>query len=320
MPPKLTNTRMIHTGAVEEINREINLLMQQAVYTANINECQRPEDLYRVLNKFLGGRIVSRLEKILENKNDGSVLKVAIQESIYSEIGFLRAPSLMLSGKMGGVFKADSYIIGTDKLGHFIAQGYQYFKKCYLQGNGIEAALLYGINSELTYYGLITTGIYSYGDLVANFQGMRFWNDVLGTYPDILNENRISYVGQKKGRWVVKNQVDMRRYFDAGWDERINRNVFADAKVNNTVYKRICSLVDGKVCPPPETARTLLSQLRRKYRNYAAYLLNVGNLSKKKIVELKFQLKAAKKTTTRTYRRLSETFEDPFFNMVDEYI
>lgn len=315
-----TNIQLIQDGAVDEINKEINALIRKAVYTANVHGGQEPEDLYHIVNKTLGGRIVSRLEKILEQKNDGRVLKVDIRDSIYSDLGLLRAPSLILSRKMGGVFKADNYIIGTDKLGHFIAQGYQYFKKCYLQGNGIEDALLYGINSELTYYGLVTTGVYSYGDLVANFQGMRFWNDILGMYPDILKEDIRPYVQQENGRWVVISQVDMRRYFDAGWDERINQNLFSDTEVNNTVNNRIQSLKDKEISPPPETVKTLLGTLKGKYKAYSTYLLNIGNFPKAQIKKLKGQLKAAKKSSAKTHHYLSEKADDPILTMIDEYI
>ena len=278
-----TNIRLIREDAVDEINRDINILIREAVYTANIHGGRDPKDLYNFLNKRLGGRIVSRLEKILEHKNDGRVLKVDIKDSIYSELGFLRAPSLILSRKMGGVFKVDNCVIGTDKLGHFIAQGFQYFKKCYLQNNGVEEALLYGINSELTYYGLITTGVYSYGDLVANFQGMRFWNDILGQYPDILKEAIHPYIQFENGKWVAINPVDMRRYFDAGWDERINQNLFSDSEVNKTVLNRIRCLKDEEISPPPETVNTILGALKRKYKAYAIYLLNAGNSPKHRL-------------------------------------
>jgi hypothetical protein len=97
-----TNTQLIRDEAITDINNEINSLIKTAVDTANLRGLGHPEELYLILNKTLGGRIVSRLEKILEHKNDGRVLKVDIKESIYSELGFFKAPSLILSRKMGG--------------------------------------------------------------------------------------------------------------------------------------------------------------------------------------------------------------------------
>ena len=194
-----TYTRFLKDGAVFEINDEINRLMEEAIREANQDDIHNSEDLYRILNKFLGELIVTQIEEIIEQKNDGRVLKLDIRDSIYSDMWTFWAPSLMLSQKIGGVFKVDEYIIGTDKLGHFVSQGYTYFKICYLKGEGIEEALLFGINSELTYFGFLTTGIYSYGDLVANFQGLRFWNDILSEHPDILGERQQHYIQKKMG-------------------------------------------------------------------------------------------------------------------------
>ena len=315
-----TKTRMIHGDAITEINYEINYLINIAVYTANRRGLSRPEDLYRVLNRTLGGRIVSRLEQVFEHYNDGRILKVDLSESIYSDMGLLRAPSLILSRKMGGVFKADKCIIGTDKLGHFIAQGYQYFKKCYLKEKGVEEALIYGINSELTYYGFLTTGIFSYGDLVANFQGMRFWNDILGEHPDILNEDQSPYIQKKKGKWVVMNPVDMSRYFDAGWDERINKNLFSDPEAKDSIDHRIQQVKTSENLPSPDIIKTFLDGLKYKYKAYSVYLLNIGTSPRSIVKRLKLKLKTGYKKLNRSRDFLLEQPVDPLLMAIDEYI
>ena len=65
--------------------------------------------------------------------------------------------------------------IGTDKLGHFFAQGYEYFEKAVLEGKGVDAAVAYGKSTEEGKYGLGTTGVYSYADLEANKAGYNFY-------------------------------------------------------------------------------------------------------------------------------------------------
>ncbi len=288
-----TKTRLIRKDAVAFINHEINRLINASVREANERGLSDAEDLYRILNKNLGGRIISQLEKNLEQHNDEQILKIDIRESIYNGMGFLQAPSLILSRKMGGVFKADDFIIGTDKLGHFIAQGFTYFKTCYLKNYGVEDALLYGINSEMTYYGFTTTGIFSYGDLVANFQGMRFWNDLLGEFPDILNEDHPPYIQRKGDQWVVAFPVDMRRYFDAAWDERINRNVFSDPELEDCIGSRINQAKGSARFPDPEKAKQTLELLNKKYKAYSAYLLNLDNFSRHRIKYMKSLLKTS---------------------------
>ena len=47
-----------------------------------------------------------------------------------------------------------------------------------------DVALSWGEMREKGVYGFSTTGIFSYADLVANFNGYRFWNRVLKTEKD----------------------------------------------------------------------------------------------------------------------------------------
>lgn len=290
-----TFTGFIREDAVSEINREINELMGIAIREANQENIEDPEDLYEVIHKILGGFIITRLEEILEQRDDGRIVRVDIRDSVYSDLWSFWAPSLLLSQKIGGVFKAGGYIIGTDKLGHFVSQGYTYFKICCLKGEGLEKAFLYGINSELTYFGFAATGIFSYGDLVANFQGMRFWNDILGKRPDILGQRQKPYIQRQNGFWVLLNPVDIRRYFDAGWDERINRNVFRNPMIQDEVNSKIVHAAASLPALNRDTIEDRLIALENRYKEYSMYLLNNGNLHKENITELKEKLKLALK-------------------------
>ncbi len=68
--------------------------------------------------------------------------------------------------------------IGTDKLGHFFAQGYEYFDIGFGKANGSQLAEAYGRSSEEGKFGLLTTGVYSNADLVANSAGASFYSDL----------------------------------------------------------------------------------------------------------------------------------------------
>ena len=54
--------------------------------------------------------------------------------------------------------------------------------------------------------GAYGTGVMSYGDLAANFNGMRFWNHILGKRKDILNQDLGPYVKCKDRKWVVNKK------------------------------------------------------------------------------------------------------------------
>ena len=78
----------------------------------------------------------------------------------------------------------------------------------------------YGESTETGYFGAMTTGVHSYGDLVSNYQGMQFWIDLLGKYGHV-DQPFVQCVDNK---WKMMKEFRWERYVDAGWDESINCN------------------------------------------------------------------------------------------------
>jgi RHS repeat-associated protein len=68
--------------------------------------------------------------------------------------------------------------VGTDKLGHFFAQGYEEFEISVLKGKGDKAAELKSFKSEVGKYGLKTTGVFSNADREANKLGREFYKQL----------------------------------------------------------------------------------------------------------------------------------------------
>ena len=97
-------------------------------------------------------------------------------------------------------------------------QGFEYFNIAYLLGKGEIAALKYGDFTESSYYGYFGTGIYSYGDLAANYKGMQFWASITGNYkptsqPLLICENN---------QWVKNYEFKWEDHVDALLDEGVN--------------------------------------------------------------------------------------------------
>ncbi|MBS1824202.1 MAG: hypothetical protein JST93_02690 [Acidobacteria bacterium] len=74
------------------------------------------------------------------------------------------------------------HYLGSDKIDHFFQQGHQYFQrvvKLQERGAGAEAsvasAVALGVRQEHNHFGTLATGVYSNGDLAANFAGMKFY-------------------------------------------------------------------------------------------------------------------------------------------------
>ncbi len=74
------------------------------------------------------------------------------------------------------------YYLGTDKIDHFFQQGYEYYVRvAKLQTAGASAAtaiataVAHGVKQEHRHYGTLASGVYSNGDLAANYAGMKFY-------------------------------------------------------------------------------------------------------------------------------------------------
>ncbi len=70
-------------------------------------------------------------------------------------------------------------LVGTDKIDHFLVQGFLYFRWS-RQGRNTERALRLGTFTERAYWGTATTKTFSYADLAANYDGYRFYAGLLG--------------------------------------------------------------------------------------------------------------------------------------------
>lgn len=107
------------------------------------------------------------------------------RNNIYAYAGFHRliSPSYFVfcsSLKMFGVY------LGVDKLGHMFNQGYEYYVQ-YHQGlsenksseDSLSAVVEWGESTERGTYGTLVDGVYSNGDLAANFSGFHFYENIL---------------------------------------------------------------------------------------------------------------------------------------------
>ncbi|MEO7658085.1 MAG: hypothetical protein ABIV48_00590 [Pyrinomonadaceae bacterium] len=123
----------------------------------------------------------------------------------YSESIFVLNPAdfLMLSPTVrlyGSEF-------GIDKLEHFFQQGHKYFqieKRSTAKGDkpseAVDKAIRWGQRTERTYYGLISSGVYSNADLHANYVGMKFYQGL--TQPLRINGiTRPATLRIKNGSW-----------------------------------------------------------------------------------------------------------------------
>jgi hypothetical protein len=212
---------------------------------------------------------------------------LSLNDSIYRDIDYIEGFSLKLK-ELSDVIRIDGHLVGLDKLGHFFSEGWQYFELTEDVENNIDDALTWGKEKESGLYGYTTTGIFSFADLVANFNGWRFWNKVLLKHDDPLKgfiaqlfdrpyvTCDIQILDSLKQRklvkaWEYNSRFDFSEYIDGAWDEGNNCNSYADPIIEAKVMARIHNVDPGFACPVNPGA---CSEAREKYGEFARQVLH----------------------------------------------
>jgi len=272
-------------NSMRALNAMLNGFLQEGVERANErNRGCDEKTLYKSLRKaivspFIGHALAERLNQ----NEDLDSRRVRFDESIYQDLGLFDAISVHLKD-LSAVIRLGDHLVGVDKLGHFLVEGWKYFEIAYLDGDGVETAVRWGQRAERTYFGFRTTGIYSYADLAVNFDGMRFWARLLGQQKDPLNKgfffNR-SYVKcskrlwSRKPYWRLRRRVDLGDFVNGAWDEGVNCDLYDDEEIAVAIRRRVKEREksDGKsyTCPI-EPGRCV--EARKRYDLYAHALLH----------------------------------------------
>lgn len=171
------------------------------------------------------------LEEFAKDNKSIAKRKISFDESIYSQVK--KFPILSKFG-VAPVIHVGNVQIGTDKLGHFFNQGYSIYLNNSKRDNYDARArigLLDSLQSETSYYGLQTTGVKSYADMAANFDGQRFWEKLCG-FPKTKDSTRCepdAYLQcHADGTWGLNpNQsFSLKDFVSSAWDESINCSSF----------------------------------------------------------------------------------------------
>lgn len=265
-----------------QVNQLANLYLEEGLHKVNLqSRCDQTieseQNLYTTLRTYFGNHSKGQLVKDVLRKDEFTKRKIVLNESIFKKWSILNG---YLLGKksaatsplaLSPMIQMDNQLIGIDKLEHMFGMGFSYFKSHYLKGKNLKKVLKTGIVLEKTILGgnILATGVFSYGDLSANFNGMRFWNHMLQKRDDVLGKdyNIGPYVTCEQGKWkqVVNNPIDLTKYIDASMDESINCNKFATKSGVRRYTKVVSNLKSGsEQLRCPMDANTLKS-IQEKY-------------------------------------------------------
>lgn len=233
----------------EALNSETNRRMLAAIIDVNKNgKCdpgKNPKShpaLYGALLDALDGDPVAEVEDWADSNLKGANRNGKIYQGSGITDGVVR-----WAAGYEPTIRIGSHILGVDKLGHFMSQGYEYFEKAALNDQTVGQVLSYGESLEEGKYGLRSTGIKSYGDMSANFAGLAFWQNVLGGPNPIVKCQNEKYVVNRPFSW--------NDYVTDAWDEAVNCSAF-----NSGTAKAVKENLKagGEKCPiEPDRCRAL---------------------------------------------------------------
>lgn len=146
---------------------------------------------------------------------------------------------------------------GTDKIAHIFQQGYTYlriYKRASARGllkpQAIKKALDWGRKSERTYYGTLVSGVFSNGDLAANYAGFKFYQNLTGEIK-IGEATKSPLAVFENDEWKFNETVDLgenlvKPFVSAHLNEALNSSIYTNLfglrdAVRRHVKKRACA-------------------------------------------------------------------------------
>ncbi len=277
---QFTRNNEVLSDSSELLNVKANLAVVNSIQSANqLGKGCSEKDLYKELRGYFANHLKGKL--VIDILSNPSIEKrnIQLKESIFQDWSAWDGVGLgitIISKKgvtMSEVMRVGDYEMGVDKLEHMFGQGFSYFEKNYHKGKGEMAALKRGILLERTLLGgpKFINGVFSYGDLSANFNGMRFWNHMLQLHVDVLGPefNIGPYITCENNLWVKAKEIDFKNYIDDSFDESINCSKFPSKSTAKKFTDRLTKM--GTSCPLDQKR---LDDVTVKYKHLAKWIIN----------------------------------------------
>lgn len=200
------------------LNRKVNLAIGASIQGIN-DEDDKMKIVSRIYHQLGGISTVDKIEKWAMHSDQIERLDTQSSNSIYSDIPIWATRFGGLAG-IGPTIKVNGVLLGTDKLGHFFSQGRKFYIR-WLKMQDVEEAAEHSAYTENAIFGKMTTGTYSNADLVANYEGYRFYRSLFEA--DLLNE-KSAILAFKGDHWVMQRPFTWSDYVNDYWDEALNIN------------------------------------------------------------------------------------------------
>ncbi|MBI2606046.1 MAG: hypothetical protein HYW49_08205 [Deltaproteobacteria bacterium] len=213
-----TDRDTLKVDSLPKLNEKVNRILDRAVSETRKEmgaQCSKAKLRQEVL-RWIRPDPTGQLEFWMELSDELDHTHIGVSKSVYRDVSFWDSPILKVAG-IGRLILLNGSVIGTDKVGHFFYQGLAYFDLVQ-EGKPLEKVLAEN-HAEDGLWGLKTSGVFSYADMAANYQGYRFWDQFTR------GENPYFKCVQGIG-WVKARNFTWADYVNSAWDEAINCSEF----------------------------------------------------------------------------------------------
>ncbi len=173
------------------------------------------------------GLHASRVRRWLNNSDEVDRFPAdEISDFAYQRRSVFRRPAFPFVLPMAQTIRVGEVYCGIDKIGHMLGFGRRYHQiygrhreRGVSHDEALEKTVQWGLRHESSVVGKLVDGIFSHGDLEANYQGLRLALAFSG------GPSPLFY--REEGRWQYRGDLDIRDYITPDFDESYNLNHYA---------------------------------------------------------------------------------------------
>ena len=216
-----TNRHLDIADSTTVLDREVNAALDAvaAAWEGGENEWR----FVNLTHRKLGGPWpVDRLERWAMRSDEVERLPTTRRESMYGQLPIRATRTARFFG-FGRTIKLNDVLIGTDKIGHFFSQGRKFYRR-YLRYRDEREAGRRAVMTERLLFGRLMTGIFSNADLVANYEGYRFYR---GLFHDGVVGDRPALMTWRDGMPERVRDFTWADHVNDFWDEALNPNAYS---------------------------------------------------------------------------------------------
>ncbi len=257
---QFSNRQQPITDSTSILNREVTLAIASTItgWHGAPGERKVVDGIYY---KIGGKHWVDKLERFAMDSDEVEKLATPPHDSIYSGHPLYATRVAGLFG-VGPTLKINQVLVGTDKLGHFLSQGRKFYRRWLKQQDESKAAE-HSAYTERAIFGQMTTGSYSNADLVANYEGFRFYRSL---FEDNIVPGKPAILSWEEDHWIMQRPFDWADHVNDYWDEALNINHY-DVMLYTHMKNRFLSFCDSYHEHPELFVVHDEEALKYRYRN-----------------------------------------------------